>query len=194
MMSPRSTSALSRRALARTSRAEMAGVSSIHTGAVFSRPAAVASRGLVDYICATEPMPIETQTEGSHAMDDQPFGAGLPKAPQPGDPKWSLVAAIRNRIVEGLILVLPFAITFWVIAWLYRTLRNLLLDAVIAKVVDVVFGAGAEPPAYFVKYVAPAIAILVILFGLLSATALNMMVVPIAYLRFSRAGRRADAG
>jgi Cu/Ag efflux pump CusA len=33
----------------------------------------------------------------------------------------------------------------------------------------------------------------VILFGLLSATALNMMVVPIAYLKFSRMRRRYDA-
>ena len=35
--------------------------------------------------------------------------------------------------------------------------------------------------------------ILEILFGLLSATALNMIVVPIAYLRFSRLRRRHAA-
>jgi multidrug efflux pump subunit AcrB len=32
----------------------------------------------------------------------------------------------------------------------------------------------------------------VILFGLLSATALNMVVVPIAYLKFSRVGRHYE--
>ncbi len=78
------------------------------------------------------------------------------------EPKWSLVAAIRNRIFEGLLLVLPFAITFWVIAWLYKMFRAVILDAVIARVVDVVFGEG-QPPDYFVNFVAPAVAILVVL-------------------------------
>jgi len=82
------------------------------------------------------------------------------------EPKWSLITSIRNRIIEGLLLVLPFAITYWVIAWLYQTFRGLILDAVIAKVVEVVFGVGVEPPEFFVNFVAPAIAILVVLFGL----------------------------
>jgi uncharacterized membrane protein len=37
---------------------------------------------------------------------------------------------------------------------------------VIAKVVEVIFGAGVEPPEFFVKFIAPAIAILIVLFGL----------------------------
>ncbi|MDP6466525.1 MAG: DUF502 domain-containing protein [Pirellulaceae bacterium] len=82
------------------------------------------------------------------------------------EPKWSLIAAIRNRIIEGLLLVLPFAITYWVISWLYMTFRGLILNAVIAKVVEVIFGAGVEPPEFFVKFIAPAIAILIVLFGL----------------------------
>lgn len=82
------------------------------------------------------------------------------------EPKWSLITAIRNRIIEGLLLVLPFAITFWIIAWLYSTFRALILDAVVARVVEVSFGAEAEPPPWFVNVAAPVIAILVVLFGL----------------------------
>jgi CzcA family heavy metal efflux pump len=48
--------------------------------------------------------------------------------------------------------------------------------------------AGAHPGAELEAPMA-----VVILFGLLSATALNMIVVPIAYLRFSRRRRRYDA-
>lgn len=87
----------------------------------------------------------------------------MPNAPAP---KWSLMAAIRNRIIEGLLMVLPFAITFWIIAWLYKTFRAVILDAVIAQVVEIRFGPDAEPPAFFKDFVAPAIAIVVVLFGL----------------------------
>ena len=70
---------------------------------------------------------------------------------------------LLNRIVEGLLLVLPFAITYWVIAWLYSTFRILILDVVIARVVEAVPGST---PDWFEKFVAPAIAFLVVLFGL----------------------------
>jgi len=99
-------------------------------------------------------------------MTDQPTRDSEILNPTTPPPKWSLVAAIRNRIIEGLLMVLPFAITFWIIAWLYSTFRVLILDAVIDKVVDVSFGAEAEPPPFFVDFVAPAIAILVVLCGL----------------------------
>jgi len=99
-------------------------------------------------------------------MTDEPAHDATPPIAATPEAKWSLVAAIRNRIIEGLLLVLPFAITYWVIAWLYRTFRGVILDAVIVKVVEIVFGKGENPPAYFVNFVAPAIAILVVLFGL----------------------------
>lgn len=99
-------------------------------------------------------------------MSDEPTRGQAVTKPAKVEPKWSLVAAIRNRIMEGLLLVLPFAITYWIIVWLYETSRVLILDAVIEKVVDLVFGKGAKPPAFFVDFVAPAIAILVVLFGL----------------------------
>ncbi len=78
-------------------------------------------------------------------------------------PRWSLISFIRNRIIEGLLLVLPFAITYWVIAWLYGTFRGLILDVVIARVVKAVPGGA---PDWFENFVAPAIAIFVVLFGL----------------------------
>jgi len=81
------------------------------------------------------------------------------------EPKWSLITAIRNRIIEGLLLALPFAITFWIIDWLYQTFRVLILDAIILRVVYIAW-PEVDPPAYFVKFVAPAIAILIVLFGL----------------------------
>ncbi len=79
------------------------------------------------------------------------------------EPKWSLITAIRNRIIEGLLLVLPFAITYWVIAWLYGIFRGLILNVVIARVVEAVPGGA---PDWFGTFVAPAIAIFVVLFGL----------------------------
>jgi len=80
------------------------------------------------------------------------------------EPKWSLISAIRNRIIAGLLMVLPFAITFWIIAWLYNTFRAVILDVVIDMVVEIYFGADATP--FFKDFVAPAIAILFVLFGL----------------------------
>ncbi len=80
--------------------------------------------------------------------------------------KGSLLAFIRNRIVEGLILILPFVITFWIIAWLYRTSRELFLNAVIGKVLEVIYGPDGQPPEFFEKFVAPFIAVLLVLVGL----------------------------
>lgn len=38
--------------------------------------------------------------------------------------------AIRTRIVSGLILALPIVLTFWIIYWLYSTLKQLVLDPI----------------------------------------------------------------
>jgi uncharacterized membrane protein len=79
------------------------------------------------------------------------------------EPKSSLLTPIRNRIIEGLLLVLPFAITFWIINWLYNTFRRMILDVVVAKVLETVPG---EAPPWFEDYIAPVIAIIVVLLGL----------------------------
>ncbi len=38
--------------------------------------------------------------------------------------------AIRTRIVSGLVLALPIVLTFWIIYWLYSTLKQLILDPI----------------------------------------------------------------
>jgi uncharacterized membrane protein len=70
---------------------------------------------------------------------------------------------VRNRIFEGLLVILPVAVTWWVVAWLYNTLRGLFLDHVINWVVD---HYNAQQSPFFVKVVAPAMALLIVLCGL----------------------------
>jgi uncharacterized membrane protein len=47
----------------------------------------------------------------------------------------ALTHAIRARIISGLILALPIVLTFWIIYWLYTTLRKIVLDP-LAGVID----------------------------------------------------------
>jgi uncharacterized membrane protein len=42
----------------------------------------------------------------------------------------ALFGAIKSRIFSGLLLALPFAITIWIIYWLYSTLQSLVLDPI----------------------------------------------------------------
>jgi uncharacterized membrane protein len=50
-----------------------------------------------------------------------------PDEPPPAE---SLGRAIRNRMFQGLLLALPVAITFWIVYWLYTTLRNIVIKPV----------------------------------------------------------------
>ncbi len=69
-------------------------------------------------------------------------------------------AAIRRRIISGLIFALPIAITFWIVYWIYSTLQGLLIDP-IAQLVRRAIGAGrwAELPVWWQDYVSPLIAV-----------------------------------
>ena len=74
-------------------------------------------------------------------------------------------------------------------AWITEFLKQFALVVLAAGLALVPLAlSGAHPGAELEAPMA-----VVILFGLLSATALNMLVVPIAYLRFSRL-RREDGG
>ncbi|MBP87782.1 MAG: hypothetical protein CMJ64_13845 [Planctomycetaceae bacterium] len=75
----------------------------------------------------------------------------------------SLTGRIRNRIFEGLLVILPIAITWWIVAWLYNTLRGLFLNHVIAWVVE--HYAWQDSP-FFERFLAPAIAMVIVLCGL----------------------------
>ena len=96
-----------------------------------------------------------------------PGAAALPK-PQPG-PFMSAVYRVgrnlRDRLLGGLILVLPILITFWVIRWLYLTLEEKFIDPLAAVVLWKLewTTSGAELPYWFEKYVAPVIAIVLAL-------------------------------
>jgi len=81
----------------------------------------------------------------------------------------SMFGFIRMRVVQGLFLALPIAITFWILHWLYRTLRDVLIDpvAVIVRWATMQFYAGdaatvenaQELPLWFDYYAAPLIAL-----------------------------------
>lgn len=73
--------------------------------------------------------------------------------------------ALRDRLLGGLILALPFLITIWVIHWLYSMLEKNVIDPVGAVVLwklDLAT-SSTELPYWFETYAAPVIAILVVL-------------------------------
>ena len=53
-----------------------------------------------------------------------------PKPDNPFSPFRWLSSLIRNRIFAGLMVALPIAITFWIVWWLYSTLREVVIDPV----------------------------------------------------------------
>lgn len=87
--------------------------------------------------------------------------ASWPSAPPPTPPTlFPWFAAIRRRIISGLIFALPIAITFWIVYWLYSTLQGLVIDP-IAQLVRRVVGAErwAELPPWWQTFVSPLIAV-----------------------------------
>jgi uncharacterized membrane protein len=89
---------------------------------------------------------------------------GPPEDPTPGVFRRTWLG-IRDRILAGLMLVLPILITAWVIYWLYSVLELYVIDP-LAKLVLGQIGRGqpgAELPFWFEKVVAPLIAVLLLL-------------------------------
>src|SRR5262245_55040262 len=72
---------------------------------------------------------------------------------------------VRNRIFEGLLVVLPIVITLWVIRWLYTFFEKYVIDPFATMVLWKARRVQGEPdlPAWFEYYAAPAIAILIVL-------------------------------
>jgi len=111
----------------------------------------------------------------------QPPGTSENPAQAPADRRFWL--KVRNRILEGLVVILPVLITFWVIHWLYRALElyaiNPLTVFVIWKVQQL--QSAPELPYWFETFVAPVLAILlalVILYccGVLAASQLRRLI------------------
>ena len=75
----------------------------------------------------------------------------------------ALVDSMRTRIISGLILALPIALTFWIIYQLYLTLNKTILEPA-TGVVRILLGyrEGFNPNGTWERYVSPLIAIFLV--------------------------------
>jgi len=74
----------------------------------------------------------------------------------------AILEIVRRQVIAGLLLALPFVITFWIVYGLYSTLEVYVIGPVAQLVVRVVAGqtGGADLPLWFTRYVAPLLGIL----------------------------------
>jgi uncharacterized membrane protein len=72
---------------------------------------------------------------------------------------------VRDRILGGLMLVLPILITLWLIHWLYSGLEHYLIDRLAKLILWQVRGrqSDTELPFWFERFAAPLLAILIVL-------------------------------
>lgn len=76
------------------------------------------------------------------------------------------LAAIRRRIISGLIFALPIAITFWIVYWLVSTLQAVVLDPVaylIRRIVGVELEHIEALPSWWKQYLSPLMALTLVL-------------------------------
>src|SRR5262245_36587440 len=108
--------------------------------------------------------------------------AGAPAQPPAG---WlgAIWKKVRVRLVEGLVVVLPLLVTFWIIHWLYSWLENYIIEplAVLVLWKTKQLRSAPELPVWFESYAAPIIAILIALAilyccGVLAHTRLRRLV------------------
>jgi uncharacterized membrane protein len=97
------------------------------------------------------------------STDPQP--AAPPKEPPAALP---LLNKIRNRLVEGLLVVTPVLITFWIVYWLYSVLEKYVIDPLAVLVLWKIRRVNSAPelPYWFETYAAPIIALGIALVGL----------------------------
>ncbi len=102
-------------------------------------------------------------------MSTKPSIPGNPEVsiPQPGSAPASLRLAwlsIRSRILGGVVLVLPIAITIWLIYWVYLLLDQWVIDP-LARLLLKLWGDQSEVqlPYWFEKFAAPAMAVCIAL-------------------------------
>jgi uncharacterized membrane protein len=92
--------------------------------------------------------------------------AGLGVKPGETGPRgdYPTFAAIRQRILSGIVLALPIVITFWIIFWLYSTLQRWLIDPVAQLVRWAIGEVRYEAlPWWWQQYVSPLIAVALVL-------------------------------
>jgi uncharacterized membrane protein len=75
----------------------------------------------------------------------------------------AVVDSMRTRIISGLILALPIALTFWIIYYLYTMLNKTILEPA-TGVVKVLLGyrEGFNPNGVWERYLSPVIAIVLV--------------------------------
>jgi uncharacterized membrane protein len=79
----------------------------------------------------------------------------------------ALVDAMKTRVVSGLIMALPIALTFWILYQLYLAMNNAILKPASQVVVYLLtFRQGFDPDGVYARYISPAIAIFLVI-GLL---------------------------
>jgi uncharacterized membrane protein len=90
---------------------------------------------------------MEFQRPGADATSDSSAPVSVPRR---------ILANIRGRFLAGLLLVLPFVITAWIVLQLFRLLQSYVISPV-AQLVVMVVGEGddATLPPWFVHYAAP---------------------------------------
>jgi len=76
-------------------------------------------------------------------------------------PLRAAVRSIRTRILSGLFLALPIALTFWIVYWLYTTILGIALTPV-ARLTSHLY-VGREPPLWWERVGAPVFGILIVL-------------------------------
>ncbi len=81
-------------------------------------------------------------------------------SPAPG--RRGLMANIRGRIIAGLLLALPFFVTFWIVYWLYQTLDDYVMAPMARLVVRLAEGGAVAVPTWFTTYVAPILGLITI--------------------------------
>jgi len=80
-------------------------------------------------------------------------------------PLRAAINAIQTRVMGGLLLALPIVLTFWIIYWLYSTLKQVVLDPIVWGVRSLIGVERVDVPVGFWwdQVVAPFVAIILVL-------------------------------
>src|SRR5262245_16947350 len=94
----------------------------------------------------------------SSPIPERPGGSGVDSPPPPRRPA---ARSIRDRIIGGLILIMPLLLTLWIIGWLYSILEQKIIDPIVGIVLWKLkwTTSSTELPYWFEAYVAPILAI-----------------------------------
>jgi uncharacterized membrane protein len=93
-------------------------------------------------------------------MSDAPPPASRPAALNEVGAIHALINAVQTRIMGGLILALPIVLTFWIVYWLYSTVKQIVLDPTIWAARYLLFGKDVADIPAWVGWVSPVIAII----------------------------------